>query len=175
MEAGKLDIGNIFDTKEKWKNAEINREVPQVFGYTITNDTELARVITDKEELEVARKEVEASGTFPTIYVLNHEARLAHAAYLGGRVPTQEEQQSIWNKLPGANVLEKATGEGIPFPGYFNAGDREFFSIGEWVCLMSSENVGGYFKSLSLSRDDREANESWDNCEHGLSSLVVFG
>ncbi len=160
MQAGKLDANNIFVGKEAWKNAEINKEVPQVFGYTIANDQELARVITDKKVLDAARKEVEVSGTFPTIYVLNHEARLAHAAYLRGRLPTQEEQKSIWDKLPGANVLEKATGAGIPFAGYFSAGNRKFCYVGDWAYLMSSsKNDGGFFEGLKAYRDDREAVE----------------
>ena len=176
LQAGKLEANNIFVGKEAWKNAEINKKVPQVFGYTIANDQELQRVITDKKALDATRKEIEASGTFPTIYVLNHEARLAHAAYLGGRLPTQEEQKSLWDKLPGANVLEKATGAGIPLPGCFLAGFREFRNVGDWACLMSSSLLDdGLFGSLLLSRDDREAVEAWNDPGHGFSSLVVFG
>lgn len=175
VQAWKLDAGNIFVGKEAWKNAEINKEVPQVFGYTITNNQELAGVITDKKALDAARKEVEVSGTFPTIYVLNHEARLAHAAYLGGRLPTQEEQKSFWDKLPGANILEKVTGASIPFLGCFDVVDREFYDVGRWEYLMSSFKYdGGFFKSLEVFRGIRGAVEGWYAPEYGFSFLVVF-
>ena len=176
MQTGKLDVGNIFVGESAWKSAEINQEIPQVFGRTIANDQELAKVITDAKTLEAARKEAEASGIFPTIYVMNHEARLAYAAYLGGRVPTQEEQKSFWDKLPGTNVLEKATGAGIPLPGCFGAGGRGFGNVGEWAYLVSSsKGDGGVFEGLDLSRGKREADEDWYFPRHGCSFLVMFG
>ena len=156
-------------------SAEINPKVPQAFGYTIQNDAELAKVITDPVALASARKEVEATGTYPTIYVLNHEARRAYAEYLGGRLPTQEEQAAFWDNLPGANVLEKATAASIPFTGYFNAEVRKFWCVGEYAYLVSSSPLEGWRKSLNLFRDDREAGEDWFNPEHGFGFLVVLG
>ncbi len=41
--------------------------------------------------------------------------------------------------------------------------------------MSSSKNDDGNFKSLKANRDNREADENWNNPEHGFSSLVVFG
>lgn len=166
---------NIFVGEKEWKNATISVEVPQAFGYTIENDAELARVITDEETLKVARRQVEISGIFPTIYLLSRKARLVYAAYLGGRIPEQEEQKNIWDKLPGENVLEKATSASIPFSGYFDNIIHEFRNVGDWTFLLSSsKNDVGIFGSLNLSSGNRDVDLSWHDSGYGLSSFVVF-
>lgn len=175
VEAGKLDAGNIFVGEIAWKSIEIKKRVPQVFGYTITRDKELARIITDKKTLDKARKEVEITGTFPTIYLLNHEACLAYAAYLGGRVPFQEEQNSIWEKIPGDSVLEKATSAGIPFVGCFDADKCKPADIGTWTCLLSQTvTFRSMIKNLLLGRENLYVDEYSFNREHGFSCLVMF-
>lgn len=95
----KLDAKNVFVGEEAWEGAVINSAVPQVFGYTIQNDEELALIITDPTVLANARKEQETSGVFPTIYVLNHQARLSHAEHIGGTLATHEQQLVFWKKL----------------------------------------------------------------------------
>lgn len=63
---------------------------------------------------------------------MNHEARLAWASYLGGRLPNSpQEQMKVWNALPGDNVLAKATHAGTPFSGYFFVGERKFYNVGD--------------------------------------------
>lgn len=175
IQAGKLDAKNVFDTKALWKTAEINPEAPQVFGYTIESDEELVRVITDAKVLAEVRKEIETTGSFPTIYTMNHPMRVAHAAYLGGRLATQEEQKAFWDKIPGSSILEKATSASIPFTGYFHAGNRGFNCVGEWSWLLSASPCGSGHSSLDLSRGGREAVEDWHDPKRGFSSLVVFG
>ena len=174
--SGVLDPNNVFTDEAEWKNAKIDANVPQVFGYTIQDDEELAKVITDPKILEAVREDVEDLGTYLTIYTMNHKARLAYVAHLGGRLPTQEEQKDILDKLPGATVLEKATHAGIPFVGYFGAGNREFGNVGGWTYLVSSSKDGdGDFESLDLGRDKREADEYGTYPKLGYSFLVMFG
>ena len=158
VQAGKLDVENIFVGEIVWKGVETNEEVPQVFGYTIANDEELARVITDEKALDDARKEVGITGTFPIIYFLNEKARFAYAAYLGGRIPSQEEQKNFWNKLSGVTVLEKARNASIPFSGGFFGNNIGVDYVGIFAFLVSSSK--DYFNmGLRLARYDRSDDE----------------
>lgn len=131
VQAGKLDICNIFLGKQQWRAAEINPKVPQVFGYTIKNSKELQRIITNKKTLERVQKEVKISGIFPTIYTLNQEALLVHATHLGGCLPLEKELKDIWDKLPGIHILEKVIVADIPFLGHFYTSSRDFCNVGD--------------------------------------------
>lgn len=142
-------------------------------GRQIQNDAELAKIITDKDALATIQASVKEGNPYPIIYVMNHEARLAHAAYLGGRPNTQQEQIDIFEKIPGNNILDKATHAGIPFSGCFSAGNREFRSVGDWAFLMSSSAYRTGHRSLNLDRGFRDVNDSWGNPQLGFSALVV--
>ena len=142
-------------------------------GRQIQNDAELAKIITDKDALATIQASVKEGNPYPIIYVMNHEARLAHAAYLGGRPNTQQEQIDIFEKIPGNNILDKATHAGIPFSGYFDAVDREFRGVGVWAYLVSSSAYQTGHGSLNLDRGFRDVNDSWGNPQLGFSALVV--
>lgn len=183
IKKGVLLREDCFIWEDEWKKFSKNPNVPQAVGYQICSYNELERVITDPDALAEARRRMVNWEGYPIIYLWNHNFLTEWAKYLGGRLPEQDEQLEIWNKLTGKTVLHKAKHAGIPFLGCFHDNKCKFLNVGDWAYLLSNtqsdhpraryeSNIWFYFMSLERGNRDEKSNQ-WDFHQNAYSGLIV--